>query len=71
MTHTATRNTTLTQELGGFSGQMARLRQRWADYREYRRTLAELDMLTDRDLADLGLSRLDIKEVAYESVYGN
>ena len=39
--------------------------QRW---REYRRTIAELGGLSDRELADLGISRSDINTVAREAV---
>ena len=37
----------------------------------YRTTLAELETLSSRDLADLGISRSSIKSVAYEAAYGN
>ncbi len=63
-----TRNVALRGNDFGF---VARLRKSWADWREYRRTLDELEQLTDRDLQDLGLSRFSIKQIAYESVYGN
>ncbi len=46
------------------------LRKAFADYRLYRQTLNELDGLSDRELLDLGLSRLSIRQVAYDSVYG-
>ena len=39
--------------------------QRW---REYRRTIAELAGLSDRELADLGISRSDIASVARDAV---
>ena len=51
-------------------GFVARIRKNWADWQEYRRTLGELQSLTDRDLQDLGLSRFSIRQIAYESVYG-
>lgn len=51
-------------------GAVARLRAAWADWRLYRRTLAELEALSDRDLADLGLFRQDLPAVARETVYG-
>jgi uncharacterized protein YjiS (DUF1127 family) len=57
-------------ESAGFSGLWARLGKALADYRLYRQTLDELAALSDRELADLGLSRLQVREVAYESVYG-
>lgn len=36
-------------------------------YRVYRQTLSELEALSDRDLADLSLSRHDINRVAREA----
>lgn len=38
--------------------------------RVYVRTVAELNSLTDRELADLGISRLGITEIAREAAYG-
>ncbi len=38
--------------------------------RVYTRTVAELNSLTDRELADLGISRLGITEIAREAAYG-
>jgi uncharacterized protein YjiS (DUF1127 family) len=37
----------------------------------YRRTIRELNLLTDRDLADLGVSRWDIPALAREAAYGS
>lgn len=51
-------------------GVFANVRKAFADYRLYRRTLTELDSLTNRELRDLGISRLSIRQVAYDSVYG-
>jgi len=51
----------------------ARIDATRADYgkwRTYRRTLAELSALSNRDLADLGLSRSAIRNVALEAGYG-
>ena len=39
--------------------------------RVYRTTLAELDSLSDRDLRDLGISRLQIGDIAREAAYGS
>jgi len=36
----------------------------------YSRTVQELNALTDRDLADLGICRLQIEDVAREAAYG-
>ena len=61
---------TAADEIGGIGGYLARLRQRWAEHRRYRATFAELEALSDRDLADMGLVRADIRAIARESVYG-
>jgi uncharacterized protein YjiS (DUF1127 family) len=65
---------TMTYEYGNATvaglGWLGQMRKALADHRLYRRTLAELEALNDRELADLGLSRLAIREVAHDSVYG-
>jgi uncharacterized protein YjiS (DUF1127 family) len=38
----------------------------WAQYREFRATLAELNGYSDRELAEAGIARSDIAQVAYE-----
>jgi uncharacterized protein YjiS (DUF1127 family) len=38
--------------------------------RVYDRTVAELNALSDRDLTDLGISRLGIVDIAREAAYG-
>jgi uncharacterized protein YjiS (DUF1127 family) len=38
--------------------------------RVYERTVAELNSLTDRELADLGISRLSITDLAREAAFG-
>ncbi|MBL9050409.1 MAG: DUF1127 domain-containing protein [Tabrizicola sp.] len=38
--------------------------------RIYDRTVAELNALSDRELSDLGISRLGITEIAREAAYG-
>lgn len=47
---------------------------RWNDARErralYRRTLEELSAMSDRDLADINLSRVQIEDIAREAAYG-
>ena len=40
-----------------------------AQYRLYRTTLAELQSLGDRELADLGLNRSVLRSVAYRAAY--
>jgi uncharacterized protein YjiS (DUF1127 family) len=52
-------------------GRAGRLRQAWARYAAYRKTLAELKDLSERQLADLGTTRGDLKRLARAAVYGN
>lgn len=42
----------------------------WALHREYQRTYNELDSLTDHELADIGVRRSDIADIAQQHVYG-
>lgn len=51
-------------------GLLARFRKHLADQRLYRATVQELAQLTDRELADLGIHRASIRDIARESVYG-
>ncbi len=39
-------------------------RQSLRNWRQYRRTVSELENLSNRDLADLGIARVDIPRVA-------
>jgi uncharacterized protein YjiS (DUF1127 family) len=55
--------------LDGGAGFVARVRKAIADYRLYRATFDELAQLNDRELADLGLTRFMIRDVARGSVY--
>ncbi len=41
-----------------------------AKRRIYNQTLRELRSLSDRDLADLGIHRMSITEIAQEAAYG-
>ena len=43
---------------------------RFSRYRLYRQTLNELSELTRRELADLGLNRSMLQNVAYKAAYG-
>jgi len=52
-------------------GVLARLHQAFADHRKYQATYDELNALSDRELVDIGLSRLNVRDVAREAVYGN
>lgn len=62
--------TTFDTHARGGHGLFAGVRKAFADYRLYRQTLTELGALSDRELRDLGLSRLSIRQVAHDSVYG-
>ena len=52
------------------SGFFASLVERFARYRVYRTTVNELSTLSNKELADLGLSRSGIRSVAYNVAYG-
>jgi uncharacterized protein YjiS (DUF1127 family) len=38
----------------------------WAQHREFRAVLKELESYSDRELAELGIARADIPRLAYE-----
>ncbi len=67
----ATANTTRST---GFPAPIAEtfgaLRTAWARSRVYVRTYNELNALSSRELADLGISRSMITRLAYEAAYG-
>ena len=42
----------------------ANLTRRWSQFRTYHRTLNELSMLSDHELADIGVHRANIGDVA-------
>jgi uncharacterized protein YjiS (DUF1127 family) len=46
---------------------MSMILTRVASWRRYRQTFRELDGLTDRELAELGLGRRDIRTIARQS----
>jgi len=48
-----------------------RLGERMVQYGAYRRCVAELSALSDRDLRDLGMHRSMIRSMAYEEAYRN
>ncbi len=43
------------------------LKTRYATWKRYARTVQELEMLSNRDLADLGIARSDIPRLAREA----
>ncbi len=48
---------------------VAALRIRYARWKLYRETVSEMSSLSNRELADLGLHRSELKRVAYMAVY--
>lgn len=52
--------------IGGFFNGVS---ARFAQYRTYRKTLDELQSLTDRELSDLGISRHSVRAIAYRAAY--
>lgn len=40
------------------------IREAYKNWREYRKTVGELNSLSTRELSDLGISRHDIRQVA-------
>lgn len=53
-----------------FSGVLAQFKASFARRAVYNQTVRELVVLSDRELADLGISRADIRTVALEAAYG-
>ncbi len=43
------------------------LKSRYNSWKRYSRTVAELESLSNRELADLGISRVDIHRLAKEA----
>lgn len=66
-------HTTRLSNTGAFAQGLRDLRtnlaERFAKYRTYRTTLNELAMLSDRELADMGMHRADIRTIAFEAAY--
>ena len=52
-------------------GLFARLHRVLVDHRAYLATYNELNALSDRELDDIGLSRLNVRDVARETIYGS
>lgn len=55
---------------GRFADTMIRAKAAYTRYRIFRVTLKEMQELSDRELADLGLGRSMLRRAAYEAAYG-
>ena len=53
-----------------FAAFRAEIAQKLAAHKVYTTTVNELEALNNRELADLGLARCDIKRIALEAAYG-
>ena len=70
MSAMTTTNPARVRKFGQISAVVGGLMTRYKKHRLYRRTTAELESLTDRELLDFGINRIAIYQVAHESVYG-
>ncbi len=61
-------NVTVGERIGAFASGFGK---RIGEYRLYRRTLNELQSMSARDLADLGLHPDQLTQVARDAVYGD
>ncbi|AUC54830.1 MAG: DUF1127 domain-containing protein [Sagittula sp.] len=55
--------------LTGFAGIVETIRARRARRKVFNQTFRELSSLSNRELADLGLGRSEIRRVAYQAAY--
>jgi uncharacterized protein YjiS (DUF1127 family) len=64
-------STTFAPTFGGLSGAFGAIRKTLADKARrnhaFRETYRQLDAMTDRELADIGISRLQIRDIAEEA----
>jgi uncharacterized protein YjiS (DUF1127 family) len=60
-----------TMRLIGLTGNIAGGKSAVADMLSERGAVIVLNALNDRELADIGLSRLNVRDVAREAVYAN
>ena len=67
LTETFLTGTSLTERFAAFRAHLA---DNAAKRKVFRTTVSELEGLSSRDLADLGISRSMIKGIAFEAAYG-
>ncbi|SIO01650.1 DUF1127 domain-containing protein [Vannielia litorea] len=70
MAYATAQNTAHTGIIGRIEAFIEARREAAAKRRVYRQTLRELQTLTSRDLADLGIAPSMIRSVAYQAAYG-
>lgn len=70
MAYTAAHNTAQAGLFGRIEAFIEARREAAAKRRIFRRTMNELQSLSARDLADLGIARSQIQSVAHEAAYG-
>lgn len=58
-------------QLDGFAAIVRSIKAAIERRRVFNQTVAELNLLTARELSDLGISRGSIRSVAREAAYGN
>ncbi|MEM8803320.1 MAG: DUF1127 domain-containing protein [Pseudomonadota bacterium] len=63
----STLDTQVGHKANGFFG---RIIENIARYRVYRTTLDELTNLSERELRDLGISRSEVRGIAYRAAFG-
>ncbi len=67
----STTSTNFTATFGGLTGTFTAIRKALADKARrahaYRETYRQLDAMSDRELADIGISRLQIADIAEEA----
>ena len=56
--------------LDGLRSALGNLKRNMINRRVFRTTYTELNALTTRDLADLGIERSEIRRLAWEAAYG-
>lgn len=68
-TNTASNATLVERLMATVSNVFATLAERHAKRRVYNTTLNELGSLSNRDLADLGIARSEIRRISWEAAY--
>ncbi|MFY0635718.1 MAG: DUF1127 domain-containing protein [Vannielia sp.] len=70
MAYATAQNTATTGIMGRIEAFFEARRENAAKRRVYRQTLRELQALSNRDLADLGIAPSMIRSVAFQAAYG-